>query len=302
MASNFMNITTQTTRNRVLLDICKHDNPTVHISRLAKMIRLYPDSIFKSDEVWKPIAQKVLKTIPASNFYNAVAIFYSTPLKHVNVKNNTFFITHTKRIYLVEYPQLCAVRIDSLILDTKRYSQREVIDIASSKNIIAFATKNPNGIIINDIGLLTRDQIDRQVFMNNILWTELVMFKNVKVKKILAYWTNLMILLENGTLLSLFANRQAITDPWKMNTIMLKLPESLGTHNVIQDIFETGRVYNLIRNRCVDVEDDVEEVYPPIFRCTITDGEIFVNVQPHDRNPTIPNTILHVLDNIENER
>jgi hypothetical protein len=287
----------------VLLDICKHDNVHIQIARLSKIIRIY--SSFKSDDIWEPIAKKLSITVSSSNsekYYKAVATAYSAPLKAVNASNNMFFMTHSKRIYMVGYPQLYAMRMDVQILDTRQYPNREVVDIAASKNVIAFAVKNPNGIIMNDMGLLTRDQIDRQVSMNGILWTELTMFRNIKVKKIIAYWANLIILLENGSLISLFANRRSITDPWRMNTMILKLPDTLGTHNVILDIFETNSVYNLIREQCIDIEEDVEQVYPPIFKCKVTDGEVFVHIKPNDRDSTIPNTILRVLDNIDNER
>lgn len=292
----------QIEKKKVLLDICEHENVHVKIARLAKLIRLYPDMDFKSNEIWMPIAQKLIPSQTLSeNVYKKVAEFYSTPVKAINAKNNMIFITTSNRIYMVEYPQLFAMRMDVEVMDTRQYPSREVFDITASKSLIAFAVRNPPGIIINDMGLLKQDQIERQVYMSNIMWTELVMFKNIKIKKIIAYWSNLMLLLENGSLITLFANRTDITSPWRMNTMMLKLPPSIGSHNVIKNIYETTRVYNLVRNKCIDVEEDVEEVYPPIFKCEITDGEIYVNIQPNDRNPTLPNTILHVLDNIENE-
>lgn len=291
----------QIEKKKVLLDICQHENVHIQIARLAKLIRLYPDMDFKSDQIWEPIARKIIPSTISGNFYSKVAEFYSTPIKAINAKNNMIFTTRSNRIYMVEYPQLFAMRMDNVIIDTRLHPLREVFDITASKSLIAFAVKNPPGIIVNDMGILKPDQIERQVYMNNIMWTELVMFKNIKVKKIIAYWSNLMLLLENGSLITLFANRTEITSPWRMNTMVLKLPSTLGSHNVIKNIYETNMVYNLIRNKCIDVEEDVEEVYPPIFKCEITDGEVYVNIQSNDRNPTLPNTILHVLDNIENE-
>ena len=303
----------QIEKKKVLLDICEHENIHIKIARLAKLIRIYPDMGFKSNDIWIPIAQKLIPDVLSENLgnsensensinvYNKVAEFYSTLFKAINAQNHMIFITRSNRLYIVEYPQLFAMRIDTIILDIGKYPSREVFDITASKSTIAFAVRNPSGIIINDMGLLRRDQIERQVCMNGIMWTELVMFRNIKVKKIIAYWSNLMILLENGSLITLFANRKEITSQWSMNTMILKLPQTLGSHNIIKNIHETDKVYNIVRNECIDVHEDVEEVYPPLFKCEITDGEVYINIQPNDHNPTLPNTTLHVLDNIENE-
>jgi len=247
--------------------------------------------------IWEPIATKILGQYEGDPYIRFLEQ-WSTPLKVLNASTYMIFTTMSNRLYIVRNMQFNAVRIDHKILGTHVYPERKLIDFAFSKNTVAFLAKNPYGVIVNDMGLYSQDQIDRQIFMDNIMWTELVMFKNIKMKQILSYWSNLIVLLENGKLLTLFANRPDHTLPWKMSTMVLKLPDRLGAHNVITKIEDTDYVFNLITNRCITKEEDVDEYYPPIFKLQITDGEIFANIKPNDRNLTIPNTVLHVMDAI----
>lgn len=294
-----MNLTNSNQFDLILLDICKHSNVAIQISRLAKIIRIYPEKdIFRSDQVWAPIALR-LGISADVNIYHAVAEIWSNPIGIIDAGSFLIFTTRSNRIYMVENLQFHACRIDDRILDLRTSPARELVDFAFSKNLIAFLVKEPYGIIINDMGLLMPNQISRQVFLGGIMWTELVMFRNIKMKKILVYWSNLMVLLENGFLLTLFANRAEITDSWKMNTMLLKLPENLGLHNRVLDIEDTDYVYNLITNRPIYKEEDTNEVYPPIYKLIISDGEIYANICP-SQNPTVPNPVLNVMDTIDN--
>lgn len=273
--------------NQIMLDSCQNPDPRIHLIQLAKMSRLYSDPIFKSNDIWKSIAVRLGLECET---YEEVMIACSIPKKILNMNDDMIFTTILNHIYVVPSTVCHAIRIDDVIV-----GDRTIEDISCSGNMIALHCKNPPGIIINDMGLLERNQIVRQVYVAGIIWTELVMFQNINIKKIIAYWYNVMIL--SNVLTMLFANRKNSTDKWRMNTMILKLPDTI--EGKILDIEDTDYAYNVITNRPMKKSLDIEDVHPPIFGLTLSTGYIYANVKRNVRDSTIPDVILNVMDSLE---